>query len=100
MLVLNNSNLINGTGREPIDKTSITIEGNRISSVKLHNDNPDVAASINLAGLVVMPGLIDCHLHLSGIIKDNPMQTTGKISFIDMVPLFGTTFVITLVKDS
>ena len=32
-----------------------------------------------------MPGLIDCHLHLGGIVKDEPGHAIGKVSFVNMI---------------
>ena len=85
MLVLNNGTLIDGTGREVIEKATIVVEKNRIRSIGLQQEYPREANIIDLTGLVVMPGLIDCHLHLGGIVKDKPGQAIGKVSFVDMI---------------
>jgi len=85
MLVLNNGTLIDGTGREVIKKSTIVVEENRIRSVGLQQEYPREANIIDLTGLVVMPGLIDCHLHLGGIVNDEPGQAIGKVSFVDMI---------------
>lgn len=85
MLVLNNGTLIDGTGRQFIEKATIVVEGNRIHSIGLQQEYPREVNIIDLTGLVVMPGLIDCHLHLGGIVKNEPGQAIGKVSFINMV---------------
>ena len=85
MLALTNGTLIDGTGRDLIEKATIVVEGNRISSVNLQEDYPEGATVVDLSNLVIMPGLIDCHLHLGGIVKDEPGQAIGKVSFVDMI---------------
>ena len=88
MLVLNNVNLIDGTGRKPIPKAIVVIEGNRVEHVGSRIKYPDGAKIINLQNLTILPGLIDCHLHLGGLIVDKPGQAIGKVSFVDMVSFF------------
>lgn len=88
MLILTNGRLIDGTGRSPIDKMAIIIEDNRIKSVEKTSTYPDETNVIELHGLTVMPGLIDCHLHLGGLTVDQPGRAIGKISFRDMASFF------------
>ena len=88
MLTLTNGRLIDGTGREPIEKISIIIDGNRIKSIEPVSSNPDKTNLVDLRGLTVMPGLIDCHLHLGGLTVDQPGKAIGKVSFIDMASFF------------
>ncbi len=84
MLVLNNGILIDGTGRAPIQKAVITIEDNIIADVNTGSNFPGSARAINLDGLTVMPGLIDCHIHLGGLTVDKPGKSIGKITFMDI----------------
>ena len=86
MLVLTDGRLIDGTGREPIEKTNILIEGNRISNVGSEISYPEGASVIDLKGLTIMPGLIDCHLHLGGFVIDEPGRPIGKVYFRDFIP--------------
>jgi imidazolonepropionase-like amidohydrolase len=67
MLVLKNSRLIDGTGTAPIDGATIVIRDNRIDAVTTRNasDWPADAEIIDVAGLTVLPGLIDCHDHMA-----------------------------------
>ncbi len=65
-IVLDHVRLIDGTGAAPRDSVRVTIEGNRITAVEpagagSSRSNADV---IDLAGHVVMPGLIDLHFHI------------------------------------
>ena len=59
--------VVDGTGGPPRPGESVLVEGNRIAAV-----GPGVAASggaaverIDAAGKTLMPGLIDCHCHIS-----------------------------------
>lgn len=88
MLTLTNGRLIDGTGREPIEKISIIIDGNRIKRVEPVSSYPDKTNVVDIRGLTIMPGLIDCHLHLGGLTVDKPGKAIGKISFIDMASFF------------
>jgi enamidase len=88
VLTLTNGRLIDGTGRDPIEKLAIIIDGNRIKSVEAVNSYPDKTSLVDLRGLTVMPGLIDCHLHLGGLTVDQPGKAIGKVSFIDMASFF------------
>ena len=88
MLVLTNGRLIDGTGSDPIEKLAIIIDGNLIKSVKAVNGYPDKRKIIDLQGLTVIPGLIDCHVHLGGLAVDQPGKVIGKVSFIDMASFF------------
>src|SRR5207244_9727732 len=67
MKVLNNARLIDGTGAAPVDGATVVIRGNRIDAVTTRNqsDFPAEAEIIDVAGLTVLPGLIDCHDHMA-----------------------------------
>ena len=87
MLVLINGALIDGTGCGIVEKTTIVVEGNRISSVGQQVEYPHESNVIDLKGLTVMPGLIDCHLHLGAFVMDKPPdRAIGQISFFDFFP--------------
>jgi imidazolonepropionase-like amidohydrolase len=88
VLALTNGRLIDGTGRDPVEKISIIIDGNRIKSVGPSNSFPGNANVVDLQDLTVMPGLIDCHLHLGGLTVDRPGKAIGRVSFADMASFF------------
>ena len=77
--------LIDGLGHEPVNEAIVIIEGNHIKYAGEKTDYPTVAKVINLHNYTVMPGLIDCHVHLGGLTVDKPGQAIGKVSFTDMV---------------
>ena len=88
MLTLANGRLIDGTGRDPIEKISITIDGDRIKKIEAGSSYPDKTNVVDLRGLTVIPGLIDCHLHLGGLTVDQPGKAIGKVSLKGMVSFF------------
>ena len=88
MLILKNGNLIDGIRPQPVENAIITIDGNRFSSISQELNYPEGAEIIDLKGATVMPGLIDCHLHLGGFIIDTPGREIGKVSFFDAVSFF------------
>jgi enamidase len=69
-------------------KISIVIDGDRIKRIESVSGNPGNTNVIDLRGLTVMPGLIDCHLHLGGLTVDQPGKAIGKVSFKDMASFF------------
>ncbi|MBM3958081.1 MAG: amidohydrolase family protein, partial [Gemmatimonadetes bacterium] len=73
MKVITGATLIDGTGRDPVTNASIAIDDEgRISEVGRLPRLPRGAEVIDAAGRTVMPGLIDCHVHL--FIDIRPMQ--------------------------
>jgi imidazolonepropionase-like amidohydrolase len=60
--------VIDGLGGPPLSRGVILISNGRITRVSPESATgiPRGAAIIDLGGLFVLPGLIDCHLHLSG----------------------------------
>jgi len=88
MLIFNNANLIDGTGCEPIQNAMVIIKGSRFEHVGSAINYPKDANVIDLHGLTVMPGLIDCHLHLGGFTVDKPGKAIGVVSFMDMASFF------------
>jgi len=60
--------LIDGTGAPPIEDAVVVIKGDAISEVGRAGDveAPGGAEVVDASGMVVMPGLIDAHVHFSG----------------------------------
>jgi enamidase len=88
MLVLSNGTLVDGTGRRPVQNAIVMIKGNRVERVGSRIKYPEDSNVIDLQNLTIMPGLIDCHLHLGGLTVDKPGEAIGKVSFIYMVSFF------------
>ena len=67
MLVLRGGRLIDGTGAAPVEAATIVIDGNRIEAVATRGagDFPAGTEVIDIPGMTVLPGLIDCHDHMA-----------------------------------
>lgn len=63
VLLIRNARIVDGTRDEPSDPVGIVIENGHFADV-----GPNVTAQtdtvLDMAGLTVMPGLIDCHVHV------------------------------------
>ncbi len=55
--------VIDGTGRDPLPNATVVIDDGRIVSVKARGAAPRGAQVIDGAGLTLMPGMIDTHVH-------------------------------------
>jgi imidazolonepropionase-like amidohydrolase len=56
--------LIDGTGAEPLRGATLVFENGTITSVLPNGDAPRGAEVVDAGHLTVMPGMIDCHVHL------------------------------------
>jgi imidazolonepropionase-like amidohydrolase len=67
MLVLKNARLIDGSGAAPVDGATVVVKDNRIDAVatRSQSDFPAETQVIDLAGMTLLPGLIDCHDHMA-----------------------------------
>jgi imidazolonepropionase-like amidohydrolase len=66
--------LIDGRGGDPVDDAVVVVDGERITAVgrAATVKVPRGAARVDLAGLTLLPGLIDCHVHL--LTESRPIQ--------------------------
>ncbi len=70
LLAFRNVTLIDGTGREPIADATVAVRGNKIiyageARTWMPTYKEDII-NLDFAGKYLLPGLIDCHVHLSG----------------------------------
>lgn len=67
LLIIKGALLIDGTGGPPIDKGALRIEGDRIGAVGPEKEigAPAGFRIIDCGDQVLIPGLIDCHCHVS-----------------------------------
>ncbi len=56
--------LIDGTGADPVRGATLVFEGDTIISIDRGGQVPRDAEVVDAAHLTVMPGMIDCHVHL------------------------------------
>jgi imidazolonepropionase-like amidohydrolase len=61
--VLIGADLIDGTGAEPVKGRAVVIEGGRIADV-VDDALAPRGDRVDLGGLTLLPGLINCHVHL------------------------------------
>ncbi|MCA0042198.1 metal-dependent hydrolase family protein [Celeribacter litoreus] len=61
-LLIKNARIVDGTSTEPTEPMQIAIENDRIREVA-PEVSFDAEEVLDLEGLTVMPGLIDCHVH-------------------------------------
>ncbi len=62
-LILSGATLIYGTGAEPVMGRAVVVEGDRIKAVIPEGRHPADATVLQLDGLTLLPGLINCHVH-------------------------------------
>ncbi len=60
--------LIDGSGTQPLKNAVILITGDRITDVGTNVRIPKGAAVIDLSDMTVLPGFIDAHTHLTGLV--------------------------------
>ena len=94
--------VIDGTGRAPIDDAVVLIDGERIDAVFRRGEMefPADTEVVDISGSTVIPGLIDCHVHV-GVLADNSfLQVEDPTGLAD---LFMTTLLshgVTTVRDT
>jgi imidazolonepropionase-like amidohydrolase len=66
LTVLKGATLIDGTGNEPVKNSVLIFKDNKIESVGTVNDVeiPHDAMVYDISDQYIIPGLIDCHIHL------------------------------------
>src|SRR5207247_6940756 len=72
-LVLIGASLIDGTGSEPARGRAVVVEGGRIASVVDEARAPR-GRRIDLAGCTLLPGLINCPVHLCFRAEADPVR--------------------------
>ena len=94
--------VIDGTGRDPIEDAVVLIDGDRIDAV-FRRGEVELSADtevVDITGSVVIPGLVDCHVHV-GVLADNSfLQVDDPESLADQ---FMTTLLrhgVTTVRDT
>lgn len=72
VVVVKAKNLIDGSGRAPLQDVAVRIDGNVISEVGSNGgvDAPQSARVIDLGDRTLMPGMVDAHIHFFGVPSD------------------------------
>jgi imidazolonepropionase-like amidohydrolase len=73
--VIRAGTVIDGTGAEPQENKDIVVADGRIQAiVPIGTSDADGAELLDLSGMTVIPGLIDCHDHLGLIFGEDEME--------------------------
>jgi imidazolonepropionase-like amidohydrolase len=72
-VVIHAGHLIDGVSTAPLEKMSILIHDDRITGVQKGFVTPQGAEVIDLSADTVLPGLIECHDHISSTGDRNPL---------------------------
>jgi hypothetical protein len=87
-LVVRSAMLVDGTGAPPYGPVDIIVEGNRIAAVRSAgtpglplraNRQPQADHEVDAAGMYVMPGFVDMHVHAGGAPKNAEAEYAYKL---------------------
>jgi imidazolonepropionase-like amidohydrolase len=94
--------LIDGTGAPPLSDPIVLTRGSRIVDVFSAGSKPipPGAAMQILPGATIMPGLIDAHVHVAGLLSNAQFTVDGPESLTDMFMRRLTRHGITTVRDT
>ena len=82
--VIHAGTLIDGSGGESRRQVSILIHDERISAVESGFVTPSGAEVIDLSQSTVMPGFIDCHVHVSTKLPSAMNRTEDQVTHSDL----------------
>ena len=90
-LLLQNGTVIDGTGRDPLERASVLVEGDRIVAVgsvdEVTTPSKDDTAFVDITGKTLMPGMVDCHFHGTydevGALEDQDLRKPIEQTVID-----------------
>jgi imidazolonepropionase-like amidohydrolase len=83
-LVLTGATLIDGTGAAPVSGRAVVVQDGRIQAVVGEREAPS-GRTLRLNGLTLLPGLINCHVHLCFGGDADPGATMTRESYATTV---------------
>ena len=83
-VVIHAGTLIDGVTETPRRQVSIVIHDDRITAVESGFKTPAGAEVIDLSSATVMPGFIDCHVHMSAKLPSRLNETQDRMTHNDI----------------
>jgi imidazolonepropionase-like amidohydrolase len=80
-MILRGATLIDGTGAPPVRDRAVIVEDGRIVGVTGDDAPRGGGPVVDLGGLTLMPGLINCHVHLCMAGDADPARTLADESY-------------------
>jgi imidazolonepropionase-like amidohydrolase len=77
-LILTGATLIDGTGAEPVRNRAVVVEDGRIAQVGPDGGRSAGTTTLDLRGLTLLPGLINCHVHFCLGGEADPSKALGE----------------------
>lgn len=81
-LVLTGGRLIDGTGADPVERAAVMVDDGQITWVGPEGEAGHLgdARRVDVSGLTMMPGLIDCHVHLLSEARPVQVEHSERLS--------------------